>query len=254
MMTHVRAPVAMLVAGIALAFPSIASAQDGSSESGPYVTLKGGVTLPSDETFDGVQNPEGASPGAAGAPAVVDLQYDEDFTFAGSIGYRFDRRVFGIFQPSIEVEYSYASVDVSGGAFNGGNQTFGGDLDINTFTLNYRSDIRWSDTQTIVPFTGGGIGIADVDANATYFPNNGVATAPTFAIRGSDTGLVLHSNAGLSFKLTDQVDLETSVRYQRITGLDLDRRFVAGGSDDFNAALDGRYETVSAFAGIRFRF
>ncbi|MEM9501556.1 MAG: hypothetical protein AAF941_06885 [Pseudomonadota bacterium] len=253
MITSARFVSAIFVTGLATALPATAYAQN-TDEAGLYISIKGGVTSPSDEDFDGVQAPEGVSPGTAGAPAVVDLEYDEDFTFAGTIGYRFDKRIFGIFQPSIEAEYSYASPDISGGSFNGGDQTFAGEVDINTFTINYRSDIRWSETQRIVPYTSGGIGIAEVDAKVSYFPNNGVATAPTFALAGEDTGLVLHSTLGLSFQLTDRVDLETSVRYQRITNIDLERRFIAGGANDFNADLGGRYETVSGFAGVRFRF
>ena len=245
-----------LTAGSAVVMPTGASAQDNrdAPESGFYVGAKIGVTSPSDETFDGVQAPEGASPGAAGAPAVVSAEFDEDVTFAGTVGYRFGTRFLGVFEPRIEVEYSYASADISGGNFNGGDQTFGGDVDVNTFTIGYRSDIRWSDTQRIVPFTGGAIGVADVDSNISYFPNNGVATAPTFALTGSDTGFVTQSNVGLSFQLTDQIDLETSVRYQRITGLDFERRFVGGGNNDFNADLSGSLETVSGFAGLRYRF
>ncbi len=255
MISHVRIPSALFITGLAAALPGTAFAEDGKTgEEGFYVAVKGGVTSPSDEDFDGVQAPQGASPGTPGAPAVVDLEFDEDFTFAGTVGYRFDKRVFGIFQPSIEAEYSYASPDISGGSFNGGDQSFSGDVDINTFTINYRSDIRWSETQRVIPYTSGGIGVADVDAQVAYFPNNGVANAPTFALSGGDTGFVLHNTIGLSFRLTDQIDLETSARYQRISGIDLERRFIGGGGDDFSADVGGRYETVSGFAGIRFRF
>lgn len=242
--------------GLAAAIPAAAQAQEGraEAESGFYVGVKGGITSPSDETFDGVQAPEGASPGMAGAPAAVSAEFDEGETFAATAGYKLGTRFLGIFEPSIEVEYSYASADVSGGTFNGGNQTFSGDVDVNTFTIGYRSDIRWSDTQRVVPFTGGAIGIADVDSNILYFPNNGTATAPTFGVIGSDTGFVTQSNAGLSFRLTDSIDLEASVRYQRVSGLDFDRRFIAAGNDDFNADLSGSFETVSGFAGLRFRF
>ena len=90
--------------------------------------------------------------------------------------------------------------------------------------------------------------------NIGFFPNNGVANAPTFALSGSDTGLVLHSNIGLSFRLTDNIDLETRVRYQRISGLEFEQTYVANGANSFNAAVDGDFETVSGLAGIRFRF
>ncbi|GAA4052612.1 outer membrane protein [Parerythrobacter jejuensis] len=249
----------LLATGAAILLPTAAFAQDGGDErfepeGGFYVTLNAGVTSPSDETFEGIQAPVAPSPGVAGAPANVAVGFDDDFTFAGAVGYQIPKRLFGVFQPSVELEYSYASPDVSGGAFNGGNQTFEGDIDVNTFTINYRSELRLKDDQRVVPFWGGGIGIADVDANVGYFPNNGVANAPTFGVQGSDTGLVLHSNAGVSFRLTDKIDLEARVRYQRVSGLDFERTFVAGGNSAFNADVSGRYETVSGLAGLRFRF
>lgn len=223
-------------------------------EGGFFISAQAGVTLPSDSDFDGIQAPEAPSPGVAGAPAEVEAAFDNDFTFTGSVGYRIPKRIFGIFQPSVEVEYSYASPDVADGAFNGGSQSFSGGVDINTFSLNYQSDIRWDNDQRVIPFFGSGIGVADVDADIRYFPNNGIATAPTFAVRGSDTALSLQSNIGVRFVLTDQVELQARARYQRLSGLDFDRRFIAAGNDAFNADVDGRYETVSLLAGLRYNF
>ncbi len=240
-----------------LAIPGTVSAQDSDDfdpQGGVYVSVSGGITSPTDSIFEGTQAPEGASPGVAGAPASVAVGFEDDFVGTAAIGYRIPTKVFGVFQPSVEIEYSRSEPGVEEGAFNGGNQTFGGDFEVNTFSINYQSDIRWSDKQTIIPFLGGGIGIADVEANATYFPNNGIATAPTFAVRDSDTALSLQSNAGVTFVINENFDLNTRVRYQRISGLDLDRRFIAAGNDAFNARLNGDYETVSLLAGVRYRF
>jgi len=223
-------------------------------EGGVYISAQAGVTLPSDETFSGIQSPEGTSPGVAGAPADVAVGFDNAAIYSGAIGYRIPKRFLGLFQPSIEVEYNFASPSVSGGSFNGGDQIFAGDVDVNTFSINYQSDIRWSNDQKIIPFWGGGIGITDVDANISYFPNNGIATSPTFVASGSDTGLNLHSNIGVRYKLTDNIDLQARARYQRVSGIDLDRRFVADGSGSLNANLGGSYETVSLLGGLRFNF
>ena len=250
----------LLTTGIIATLPSGAMAQDSAKEtsikenSGFYVGVKGGISSPSDETFSGIQDPATPSPGVVGAPADVAVQFDEGATFAGTVGYRLPTRFLGIFQPSIEAEYSYSENDVSGGSFNGGDQFFGGDVSVNTFTLGYRSEVHWKDDQKFIPYAGGSIGIADVDSNINYFPNNGVATEPTFAVSGSDTGLVLHSNLGAIVRVTDTIDLDFNLRYQQISGLDFDRRFVAAGNDAFNADVSGRFETVSGFAGLRYRF
>lgn len=239
-----------------VALPSTAFAQDDDFklDEGIYVVVRGGVTSPSDKTFSGIQAPANGSPGVAGDPASARVQFDEDFTVSGAVGYQIPTRLLGIFQPRVELEYSYSSHDVGGGAFNGGNQTFGGDANINSFTLNYRADVRFKEKQTVVPYVGAGIGVADVDPNIGYFPNNSMATSDTFAIRGSDTGFVLQGDLGLNFRLTDRLDLETGVRYQRISGLNFERQFVAGGGEIFNSELDGRYETVSGLVGVRIRF
>ena len=183
----------LLSAGTVAMLPTSAMAQstNDAPEGGLYIGVKGGITSPSDETFSGDQDPVTPSPGVAGAPADVAVAFDEGATFADTVGYRLPTRFLGIFQPSIEAEFSYGESDVSGGAFNGGDQIFGGDVSVNTFTLGYRSEIHWTDDQKFIPYAGGSIGIADVDANINYFPNNGVATAPTFEVSGSDTGLVL---------------------------------------------------------------
>lgn len=255
-MPHKTLPVIALTAAAAT-LPMQAQARDNAKfepEGGAYVSVLAGVTLPSDSDFDGVQAPVAPSPGTAGAPAVVEVGFESDFTGSIAAGYRLPRAFLGIFQPSIEIEYSRTTPGVESGAFNGGNQTFSGGFDIDSYTIGYQSDIRWKNDQKIIPFLGGGIGIADVNANAAYFPNNGVATAPTFAVRDSDTGLSLHSNIGATYVLNDNFDLHGRVRYQRITELEFDRRFIAGGNDAFNAELDGSFETVSLLAGVRYRF
>lgn len=229
------------------------SAEEFEPEGGAYISILAGVTSPSDNDFEGVQAPVAPSPGTTGAPANVAVGFDEEFYGAVAVGYRIPKRVLGLFQPSVELEFSRTSPDVSNGSFNGGSQTFSGDFDINTYSINYQSDIRWSNDQRVIPFLGGGIGIADVRANARYFPNNGAA-APTFAVTGDDTALSLHSNAGVTFVINDNFDLNTRVRYQRVSGLDFERRFVAGTNNAFNADVNGDYETVSVLAGVRFRF
>lgn len=235
----------------AIALPMTpAAAQD--ADSGLYVRGGAGVTLPSDFDLSGVQAPEGASPGTAGAPANVDIQLDNDAVFVGAVGYQLPTRLFGVFQPSFELEYSYASPGVQGGSFNGGNQTFGGQVEVQTYTINYQSDIIYSDNQRVTPFFGGGIGVADVDSYASYFPPT--AAGPTFVVTGDDTAFTYQSNIGLRFDLTDTIAIDARARYQRVNGVDLERRFIGGGANDFNSNVSGDYETVSLIAGIRYNF
>jgi len=247
----------VIVAGVSMT--PVAFAQDDVAEKeafepkgGVYVTALGGVSLPSDAEYSGVQQPAAGVPGAAGAPANVNAELSSGAFVSGAIGYRIPKHVFGLFQPSVEIEVNYTDFDVNGGDFNGGNQTFSGDQNALTVTANYQNDLRWSNNQKVIPFWGGGIGFTRVDNNIAYFPNNGVLTSPNFAVRGSDTGFNLQSNAGLTFILSDKVELVTRVRYQRVTGLDFERRFIA--NDGFSADVDGRFENVTLAAGLRYRF
>ncbi len=250
-----------LVSLAALLSANPALAQDGATEreafdakGGFYISADAGISLPSDGNFAGIQAPVAPSPGMPGAPANVAVEYGSDITAQGAIGYRIPKRFFGLFQTSIELEYNIASANVSRGAFNAGNQSFSGDVDVNSYSVNYRSDIRWSNGQKVIPFLGGGVGIVDVDANIRYFPNNGTATEPTFGVFGSDNALTLQSNAGVRFVLTDKVELQTRVRYQRVRGLDFERRFIANGNNALNAPVSGNYESLNFLAGLLFNF
>lgn len=245
--THL-ALAASLTAIAAAAVPTAAQAQD----SGLYVTGRVGVSLPSDFDLEGVQEPQSPSPGVSGAPAEVESQLGDEFTFSGAIGYRIGTRVFDLFEPSIELEYSNISADVSSGSFNGGNQTFLGEVDVQSFTVNYQSDLVWSDNQKVIPFIGGGIGIADVDADVLYFP--GTATAPTFGATGSNTAFTLQSNVGVRFELSETISVDARARYQQVNGIDLERRFIGGGNDAFNADLSGDFDTVNLLVGLRYSF
>ena len=247
---NLRTLFALLATGSAVvAIPAAAEEKD---DGGFYVTGRVGVTLPSDFDLEGVQNPQAPSPGAAGAPAVVQAELGNDIAYAAAVGYTLPSRFLGIFQPSVELEYGNTQIDVDGGNFNGGNQQFLGDVEVQTFTINYQSDLIFKDGQRFTPFFGGGLGVADVDSNILYFPT--AASAPTFGVTGSDSGLVFRSNAGVRFDLSDTIAIDARVRYQRIDGVDLERRFIAGGNDAFNADISGDFETVDLLAGVRFSF
>lgn len=230
--------------------PAAAQAQD--VDGGVYVTGRIGIALPSDFDVEGVQAPEGPSPGAPGAPASVSTQLDNEITFSGAIGYKLPVIILGVVQPSFELEYSYTDLDVDGGSFNDGDQTFSGDLEAQTFTLNYQGDFIFSEDQKLIPFLGGGIGIADIDSDIQYFPAS--ASAPIFGVIEDDSAFVYQFDAGVRFELSDAISLDARARYQRVDGVDLERRFIGGGNNAFNAEVTGDFETVNFTAGIRYTF
>ncbi|WP_164118279.1 P44/Msp2 family outer membrane protein [Sphingorhabdus sp. Alg239-R122] len=222
---------------------------------GFYVSSSIGAEFLNDSSFRGVQNPDAGVPGIPGGPADINVAYDTGFSVNGAVGYKIqDSLLFDFLKSRVEVEVGYSESDVSGGTFNGGNQTFSGDVSTFTATAGLYSDVVWSANQKIIPYFGSAIGLAVLDTDVQYFPNNGVATAPTFGVRGSKTAFVTQSRLGLTIKATDKVDVFAEGRYQKIYGRNFDRRFIANGNDGFNASVRDDTESFGAGLGIRFNF
>lgn len=221
---------------------------------GVYVSGFVGGAFPFDANFDGTQQPADGVPGAAGADANVSADLASDIYYGGAIGGRLPFKFLNIFQPRLEIEASFYESNVESGSFNGGNQTFGGQQSQTFLLINSYSDIRWTDNQRVVPYIGGGIGLGIVDSDINYFPNNGVATAPTFAVQGQDTGFATVSAAGVTLKATDKFDLFIEGRYFKTYGIDAERTFIANGGSGFNANVDGDPDGLTLTVGTRYNF
>ena len=247
---------AMILAS-AMAFGASSTAHAGLFDFDPakgnvYISGFGGVAIPFDSDFDGDQNPAAGVGGVAGAAANVEAEFSSDVYFGGAIGARLPFKYWKYFQPRLELEISRYEADVNGGSFNGGDQIFSGEQSATFFLINNSSEFVWRDDQRIVPYFGGGIGLADFDTNIQYFPNNGVATAPVFGVQGSDTGFATLSTLGANFKATPQVDIYVEGRYLKTYGIDADRVALPGGG--FNASLDDDPDGLTFTGGIRFNF
>ena len=225
----------------------------GEAEGGAYVSGFLGAGFPSDAAFRGVQNPEAGAPGVVGAPANVDVSFDTGAVFGGAVGYQLPMTYWRYFHPRLELEASYlAETDVSDGAFNGGDQTFGGSQETLFILINNYSDIRWSPDQMIVPYVGGGLGLGRVDANIPYAPAG--AGAPTFTVVGDDTGLATTFAGGVTVDVPGAAELFGEARYYQVHGVELERRFIADGADLFNASVEDDLSGVTLTAGARWRF
>lgn len=224
------------------------------AEGGFYVSGFIGAGFPNDASFDGTQDPAAGSPGLAGTPAEIDADFDNDVYFGGAVGYRLPYKFWTYFQPRLELEISYLDVDVDGGAFNGGDQTFGGSQESLFILGNSFTEIIWSENQAIIPYIGGGIGVGIIDNNILYFPNNGVATAPTFAVEGSDTGLATHTTIGVTVPVNEQLEFYGEGRYLLTLNVDADRTFIGDGGETFNARVDDDPDAFSLTVGLRWRF
>ncbi|MEP3225032.1 MAG: hypothetical protein ABJO01_03580 [Parasphingorhabdus sp.] len=221
---------------------------------GFYLSASAAAEFLNDSDFAGTQSPAAGVPGVAGAPANVNVEYDTGFAIRGAIGYQFKNGLIPFLKPRAEVEVSYAEADVDGGAFNAGNQSFGGNINRFTATAALYNDIVWSPNQKVIPYFGSGIGIGVVDADINYFPNNGIATAPTFAVDGNPTGLVTFNAVGATVKASKRFDIFAEGRYTKVYRRDFTRNFVAGGNTGFNANLRDDTESFGIGLGVRAKF
>ncbi|MEP6341881.1 MAG: hypothetical protein ABJ275_01080 [Maricaulaceae bacterium] len=222
------------------------------AEGGFYVSGFVGISAPSDADFEGEQNPAADVPGAVGAAANIEADFDSDVYFGGAVGAKLPFKYWKYFQPRLELEVSYSDNDVGEGSFNGGTQTFQGSQSTTFFLINNVSDIQWDENQKIIPYFGGGIGIADYNTNIEYFP--ATATAPTFAVRNSDSGFATVSTIGATFKATDRFDIYAEGRYLKTYGIDAERRFISGGADGFSAEVDDDPDGFTLAVGTRINF
>jgi len=222
------------------------------AEGNVYVSGFIGGSFPGDVNFEGVQAPATGSPGTAGAPATVNAEFDTDIYYGGAVGARLPFKFLKYFQPRLEAEVSYQSTDVSAGSFNGGNQTFSGNQSTFYVLVNSYSDIIWEDNQRLVPYVGGGIGVGVVETDIQYF--GAAALAPVFRTFGDSTNFATVSTLGVTAKVSDKIDIFTEGRYSKIYGVDVERRFIGGGSDIFNANLDDNPGGFSLTIGTRLNF
>lgn len=240
--------VSMAVAASALlALPAIAE-----DETGFYVSGFIGAGFPGDVELTGTQTPAAGAPGIAGAPAIINADFDNDTTLGVALGYKTPWEFFGLFHTRLELEISTLEADVSNGSFNNGNQPFSGDASIDFFLINNYSDIIWRDDQTIVPFVGGGLGFANVETNILYA--GGGATSPNFAARGDDTGLAGTFAAGLTWLTGSDGEVYGEARYYQVRDLEFERRFIGGGADLLNARVEDDFDGTSLTFGARYKF
>ena len=221
---------------------------------GVYISGFIGSSFPGDADFEGTQAPAAGVPGAAGAAANIQADLDSATYFGGAIGGRLPFKYWKYFQPRLELEISHTDNDVSSGTFNGGSQTFSGNQSVTYYLINNSSDIIWKENQRIVPYFGGGIGIADFNSDIQYFPNNGVATVPNFAVQISSSAFTTVSDLGATLKASDQFDVYVEGRYLKTYGLDAERTFIDGGASGFNADVDDNPDGFSLTVGTRINF
>jgi opacity protein-like surface antigen len=174
--------------------------------------------------------------------ALVTNDYDIGINFSGAIGREFAFAGYGM---RAELELGYLTNDIDSHNVGGavlGNFT-GGAHSVKPAALyglanGYIDFDNWGGP--IKPYVSAGIGIASVD-----FDGHGVA-GPGVVMNDSAAGFAWQIGTGISYKLTDRVDLELGYRFFNVENAGLTS--VGGVSSD----VDLRSHQVNA--GLRYRF
>ncbi len=204
-------------ATLAGAFAIMASAAMAQSteRTGYYVEGKLGLNIPSDTDLEGTGFNNS-------------VEFDKDAAGFLVLGYDYS----GLWRGELELGHRFNDVDEVAGA------NASGDADVTSLMANVIADFDIGEP-LVKPFLGAGLGVAYVDANGVN-PVNGSS------ISDSDYGFAAQALAGLSFQLSDQMDLVAQYSYIYVPDLEFS---VAAGGD---AEADYAAQTVSL--GLRYRF
>jgi opacity protein-like surface antigen len=192
-----------------------------------YLSVSGGANLQSDQRFK------------SGAPLTSPrAEYKTGPAARVAIGYKWKKGFIKWLKPRTEIEVAYSRADV-----RGSNAGLNGSVDTTTIKLGLASDIRWSDTQTVVPYFGSGYGIAIVDASVR---------SPTYAIGGNRTRFAQHNSLGVSYTGMAGMDIYAEGRYSKVSGANFNRDYSAAAITDDRVRAKTKAFEVSV--GTRLRF
>lgn len=173
-------------------------------------------------------------------PALVTSDYDVGINFSGAIGREFSFAGYGA-RAELELGYLTNGIDthtVAGLGGFGGGAAFGDTSALYGLANGYIDFDNWGGP--ITPYVSAGIGLASVD-----FDGHGV-TPTGVVMNDSAVGFAWQIGAGVSYELSDRVDLELGYRFFNVENAGLTS---VGG---VNSDVDLRSHQVNA--GLRYRF
>lgn len=225
----VRSPLCFLALGVAaLPFAAPASAQDEPAR-GIYVVARGGASINPDQKLDVSNLP-------ASSTFSEKTKYKTGVT--GQIGGGYD---FGMFR--IEQTVGYTSSDLKlDDAQTGGFAASGKTKSLSMSVAGY-VDIPVS--TMFVPYVGGGIGGARVEANLARVTASGVGSSYS----GKDWGMMWHADAGIGINIRPKTTLEIGGRYTQTSSLKFD-----GQNAGIATVYEPKLRNLSGTVGIRHIF
>ncbi|MEM9668222.1 MAG: hypothetical protein AAF950_04790 [Pseudomonadota bacterium] len=135
----------------------------------------------------------------------LNIDLDNDVYFGGAIGTSLPFKSLGFLQPRIEAEVSYTEVDLDIDGVVGGpaiDPFVPSDLDVDVIFVqgNAYADLKFGDDPILIPYIGGGLGVAIADA-----------------LGESETEFATNTSIGVTLPI-NKLDLYTEGRYKRIWG------------------------------------
>lgn len=201
----------------------------GGGGTGTYFTIFGGGLELDDQNSVGFQR-----------DLLVD--YAQGYVAGGAIGKRVARNL------RAEIEYAFRSLTPDTIIFNGVNQgNVSGIQNSHAAMFNFTYDLVFG-RGNIVPYIGGGVGVASVDSRIAY--GTGVAS-----LDGDDSSVAYQWLAGISFRARPNMEMFLEYRFFEIDDPKLNR--FGGppiGGQTPNILLNSEFASNDIIAGFRFNF
>lgn len=186
---------------------------------GPFVGIMGGANFTGDLDVSG-----------AGVGVNRSVDTDTGYAVIPSIGYRFGNGLRS------ELEFGYRKNDVDGVS---GSTSGSGEIKARSAMLNLLYDVNMNGR--VSPYIGGGIGYAKVRYDGVQ-----PVGVPGIGVNDSDRVFAYQGIAGLSYALSNAVELAAEYRY--FATRDPDMRTSGGTS------VETEYKSHAALVGLRYNF
>jgi opacity protein-like surface antigen len=180
-------------------------------------------------------------------PTIFDdeIEFDNGYNVGGAFGYD-----YGLARLEVELAHRQNDVDKITINFDDGTEVFQGDGDFSATNLMLNGYWDLETGSPVVPYLGGGIGIANVSANNVKFFD------PTFGsvrfVDDDDTVFAYQLAAGIAFALAPPLTLDLGYRFFGTSNpdLEIDPSLRVLGFSDFETEFDSHNVSL----GLRMNF
>jgi outer membrane protein W len=191
-----------------------------------YVKLYSGISTLSDQS---TKQTDVASAGASGK-----IKNDSGFMAGGSVGYNYTNNL------SVELAWDYRSND-SKTNFSDGSRFNDGDFASNIFFVNGRYTFDPVAQTNLRPYIGGGLGyVEEIDVD---LKSGGVERSYS-----KNSEMAYQFMAGITYPLTEKIDLDAGLRYVRVDNIKLKRESGSGELRNVD------YDPLSLAVGLSYKF